>query len=66
MATTSQGSVVHIKDADYWWYRAEELRAKAHGMRDLDARRTLLNAAEACEDHARLLEARRVQEGSSV
>jgi hypothetical protein len=59
MSATSRGSVVHIKDADYWWYRAEELRAKADGMSDLDAHRGLLNAAQACEEHARLLEAGR-------
>src|SRR5690348_15335671 len=48
-------------DPDYWWYRAEELRAHAAGKRDLDSWRPLLDAAESCERHARLLEAQRVQ-----
>jgi hypothetical protein len=50
---------VGTDNPDYWWYRAEELRAHAAGKRDLASRRPLLDAAEACERHARLLEAQR-------
>jgi hypothetical protein len=33
-----------IDDPDYWWYRAEELRAKADGVREFEARRALMRA----------------------
>jgi hypothetical protein len=52
-------------EADYWWYRAEELRARASGARDADACRALLTAAESCEHQARLLEEQRAKGESS-
>jgi hypothetical protein len=46
----------YIDDPDYWWYRAEEYRAKADSVREFEAGRALIRAAEACERQARLLE----------
>lgn len=46
----------YIDDPEYWWYRAEEFRAKAGGVREFEARSAMIEAAEACERQARLLE----------
>jgi hypothetical protein len=46
----------YIDDPEYWWYRAEEFRAKAGGVREFEARCAMIDAAEACERQARLLE----------
>jgi hypothetical protein len=47
----------YIDDPDYWWYRAQELRTKAVGAREFEARRALIEAADACERQSRRLEA---------
>jgi hypothetical protein len=47
----------YIDDPDYWWYRAQELRAKALGVREFDIHCALIAAADACERRSRLLEA---------
>jgi hypothetical protein len=47
----------YIDDPDYWWYRAQELRAKALGAREFEMRRALIEAADACERQSRHLEA---------
>ncbi len=52
---------VNIDDPDYWWCRAEELLAKAEGMRDFRDSCTLIDAAESSARLARVLEFRRAQ-----
>ncbi len=56
----------YIDGPDYWWYRAEEYRAKADGVGEFEARRALIRAAKACERQARLLEANVVSGDASI
>ena len=47
-----------LHTAAYWRERADEARAKAKGLRDLEARQTMLSIAETYERLARSADAR--------